>query len=212
MANKAIRRSILLLVFVIVVSLLSSCNDRNDGSNSDTDDDVADDDSTGDDDTSYCDDPYFKNKAWTDPETGLIWQVVHSCERYRGQNQYCDDIDIGGMAGWRIPTISELRTLIRGCPATETGGECGVTDECFEIEHCNSASCNGCGGEGPTNGCFSPPELLGECLEFWSSTSSSSTSESNFWFVNFYGAIVATEWGSKDDTVYLLVRCVHDPL
>jgi hypothetical protein len=72
---------------------------------------------------------------------------------------------------WRLPSIKELRTLVRGCPATELGGTCGIEDDTCLGESCWSSSCNGCPGvTGPADGCFWPNELQGDCAEYWSAS------------------------------------------
>lgn len=73
----------------------------------------------------------------TDHSSGLIWSTKTSTSfELRDADLYCESLTEGGVTGWRIPTISELRTLIRNCPATEAGGECGVTDDCLSKEDC----------------------------------------------------------------------------
>ena len=55
---------------------------------------------------------------------------------------YCRNLNEGGYSNWRLPDIDELRTLIKNCPKTETGGECkwseknGILAEkrCFPVD------------------------------------------------------------------------------
>jgi len=70
---------------------------------------------------------------------GLSWSDASS--NYMDWDEaitYCENL------GGRLPTISELRTLIQNCPATETGGECGVTDSCLSFDDCRNNPCKGC--------------------------------------------------------------------
>lgn len=60
--------------------------------------------------------------------------------------EYCSDLSAGGYNDWSMPTISELRTLIENCPATETGGSCGITDSC-RTSNCEDSTCSGCFSE-----------------------------------------------------------------
>lgn len=70
---------------------------------------------------------------------GLNWSdVTKEKMLLNDASYYC--VSIGG----RLPTISELRTLIQNCPATETGGSCGVTDDCLSYGNCLNEACDGC--------------------------------------------------------------------
>jgi len=70
---------------------------------------------------------------------GLCWSEASSSSMdWDNAITYCENL------GGRLPTISELRTLIQNCPATETGGECGVTDSCLSDGDCWDDVCNGC--------------------------------------------------------------------
>jgi Protein of unknown function (DUF1566) len=153
----------------------------------------TDNDDSGDDDSA---------SEWTDPATGLTWQggSVDSVYTWEDAIAYCDGLENNGHSDWHLPTISELRTLVRGCSATETGGSCGVTDSCLigcisedkstPGEPCDSScsdlSCFSCeGGDGPTGGCYGPSELAGECGWYWSSSPVEETELGAAWFLDF---------------------------
>lgn len=127
---------------------------------------------------------------------GLNWSDASSAEMtWDDAVTYCDDL------GGRLPTISELRTLIQNCPATETGGECKVTDSCLSYLDCWKDLCFGC--EPDASGKYS---FLEDILKF-SSSSEQAGSTDLVWRVNFYQGSVIN--GYKDDKAS--VRCVKKP-
>ena len=79
---------------------------------------------------------------------------------------YCENLYECGYSDWHLPTISELRSLIQNCPATETGGECGVTDNCLSFSECwNENACSSCSSD--ISGKYSK---LGDASYLWSSS------------------------------------------
>jgi hypothetical protein len=89
----------------------------------------------------------------TDPNSGLVWQNPPP-EEYSGGSvamDYCASLTLGNRTDWRMPTISELRTLARGC-----------------------GSCDGCEKfKGPAaNGLYWDDSLIlaGDYPGYWSST------------------------------------------
>jgi len=119
----------------------------------------------------------------TDLTTGLQWQQEPTgwAIEWNDAITHCQNLNLSG-TGWRLPTISEWRTMIRGCPAVQTGGSCNVADgECLEWS-CRDDSCGGCSEfNGPgQEGMYLPPELVEPCLnppeqpdalcDYWSST------------------------------------------
>lgn len=101
--------------------------------------------------------------------------------------------------GGRLPTVSELRSLIKECPATQTGGECKVTDNCLIYNDCRDEKCIGC--LLATDGKYS---VFGDIGWFWSS---STPSEDSFgvWTVRFDYGLVAYSRKNFDKRH---VRCV----
>lgn len=140
--------------------------------------------------------------TWRDTTTGLTWQVTPTGVTMdpRAAQRHCRSLSLAG-GGWRLPTISELRSLIRGCPVTELGGSCSVTDDCVDWERCRGDSCDGCsGGDGPANGSYWPVEMLGSNDFHWSS----SQFHGYYWAVRFsYGILYS------NITSDAVVRCVR---
>jgi serine/threonine-protein kinase len=147
--------------------------------------------------------------VWRDPTSGLVWQNPPATDLLTWQQavDYCAGLDLDGHGpgSWRLPTISELRSLIRGCPATETGGECGVTDSCLDRE-CRNVICLGCssrGGHGGS-GAYWPAGISGSINRYWSSSSYAGDS-SLAYYVNFHIGNVYSAGKSGATSV----RCVR---
>lgn len=129
----------------------------------------------------------------TDQLHNLVWlRIANSTERnLEGAEDYCSSVTATG-ASWRLPTISELRSLIRGCESTELGGICGVTDACVS-ESCRNEFCDGCSsGGGPSDGRYWPAGIVGSS-HHWKETYWTSTGDEPdyVWVVNFGGGLVA---------------------
>jgi hypothetical protein len=147
--------------------------------------------------------------GWYDSTSGLCWEDPPdpTTRSWDDAVAYCDSLALGGREDWHLPTISELRSLIRGCPATETGGSCGVTDSCTG-DGCGSwGSCAGCsylGGPG-AGGSYWPPELTAHDYGwFWSSSSYAGGAFYACYVGFYYGGVY---YSVRTGTVY--VRCVR---
>ena len=202
--------SVLILIIALhgIIFLACSNSDNSKQGNSSDDDDYDDDDSDDDDDDD--DEP---DHAWTDPDTGFMWQLnkivgLHWDKSYL----HCSALEFAGYDDWRLPTISELRTLIRGCGKTITGGECKVTDSCTSRVECwNSSSCGGCHPPyGPSeNGNYWPDVFdvfTGWSTYFWSSTIPEDDDEGRAWSVAFSDASIIDYYVYNSQWA----RCVRD--
>jgi hypothetical protein len=143
--------------------------------------------------------------TWTDPTSGLTWQVATKGKSMDWENAefYCAELALAG-AGWRLPTVGELRTLIRGCPATESGGSCNVEEGDCLAYACRDSSCIGCSiNDGPAGGCYWPEQVEGKCNYYWSS--SPMEDDTGGWVVAFMYGLV--EKASPNHSWF--VRCVR---
>ena len=191
----------------------SDANKKESGDSS-TDDD---DDNNNDDNNDDNDDDNQPETVWTDPDSGLMWQAGFIDERFRWSPaiEHCKSLNYTGYDDWRLPSISELRTLIRGCPDTLPGGDCGVTDDCNDWAECCGFECWGCKvDEGPaTGGCYWPDQIKGDesnelspCyLPYWSSSEDTHYSYyggPNAWIIFFSDAgisskIITSKWRAR---------------
>jgi hypothetical protein len=145
--------------------------------------------------------------TWSAASNGLLWENPPSVEAVTldSAEAYCGDLERCGENGWRVPTISELRTLIDGCTATAPFGACQVTDEC-DFSSCWDDACDGCAsGSGPDGGCYWWAALAGTCEIYHSATRVAEESSWN-WRLQFNDAYLY----SDDGTAAAQVRCVAD--
>ena len=149
-----------------------------------------------------------------DSTSHLTWSKISSSDMtYTAAITFCQkDLESGGMKGyggftdWRLPTISELRTLIQNCPATQMppsgSNVCGVRED--ESVTCLSSSCQGENCYSCSSDSSGGHSKFGDTGWFWSSSLQSDYS--NFaWSVGFSSGRVD---GSLIDYGNL-VRCVR---
>ncbi len=204
-------RAFVLALFCLGVTLSFACTTSSSSGSSQTDDDAA----SSDDDQSPDDDDTTGEAVWTDPTSGLMWQNNPSppLHYWADAKNYCAGLKWGGYTGWRLPDIDELRSLIRGCAATESGGSCGVKYSCLDYNSCFDQSCSdgsSCpiwSGPGP-GGAYWPSEISDTVsnVAYWSS--SARADNANFaWDVTFSGGNVYYANIDHDPDI---VRCVRD--
>jgi len=194
-----------LAIFVLALSFFVACSS---GSSSSTTTGGDDDDDTynGGDDDAIDNDCIPNGDIWKDTMSGLAWQNGEILGAdWDTAMTYCQNLSYAGCEGWHLPTISELRNLIRGCESTETGGSCDVSDTCLE-KSCENSSCDGCtafGGSG-LGDLYCPPELSNEGNYYWSSSTVSGDNQSA-WLIGFYDGHISWDYKIND----IGVRCVH---
>ncbi len=148
--------------------------------------------------------------GWVDQATGLCWQP--EAREYplvwSAAGDYCADLSLGGHVDWRLPTVDELRTLVRECPTTEHGGSCRVTDG-SPLRDWSMGECLGCAhlqgsGEG---GAYWDSAMVGPTsYGFWSSSEVVDRLGES-WSISSEGAFLVREAQSASDHH---VRCVRD--
>lgn len=134
------------------------------------DNDIGDDDENNSSNDDLVDNG---DKTATDTDTGLMWQInaPGSDMDLDEAVNYCNKLSLATYDDWHLPSINELRTLIRGCPFTEPNGACDVTDSCTNPYSCYDSNCGGCyTSEGPANGCYWPNVMQGYCGWYYTST------------------------------------------
>lgn len=142
-----------------------------------------------------------------------MWQnpPVENVMTWNGAKSYCQNLLLAGYGGWHLPTIGELRSLIRGCPGTVTGGACGVTDDCLILPCSGSGDCGDCSlNGGPADGCYWPYEMQGFCGWYWSSLAVADSGSFLAWCVGFnYGDVGSLMVDEFFFPAHHLVRCVR---
>ena len=128
-----------------------------------------------------------------------MWSSKSSEMTWNEAVEYCNNLTESGYSDWRLPTISELRTLIQNCSKTELGGSCGVTDNCLSWDECRNDACSGCDYD--SSGKYSK---LGDNVWLWSSSVQSDYSNDRWYVIFSYGRVGSYGVGSSG-----YVRCVR---
>ncbi len=169
-------------------------------------------------------------RVWCDDDSGLCWQDPQK-DAYNEKNggvtsfdakRYCEELILGGSDDWRLPNITELRSIIQGNVLTHSTGLCYIKDgSSMNNQHIfNHIPCLGNMNPltGPDeSGCYWQTELKGTCnnvdpassthyLEFWSTTKAADDPENWVAYVFFDTASV----GFNHSLSLGEVRCVRD--
>ncbi|MCP4678467.1 MAG: DUF1566 domain-containing protein [Deltaproteobacteria bacterium] len=142
-----------------------------------------------------------------DPATELCWQNPPTDSEYNwNQAQaFCEALSRNGYNDWRLPSIDELRSIIRGCPATEIGGECPVTEGSGNDD--KTDACDGCPPPSDVTKCYWNPVFGGLCGSYMSSSYNASRGTIGIWYVFYFDASVRSV--ITLDSNDALVRCVR---
>lgn len=149
----------------------------------------------------------FLPGVWYDEENELLWEnpPPRGTRYWDEAITYCESLSLYDRDDWHLPTIDELRSLMRDCD-----NSCAVSTTCSDWSGCASGCTDGCAlGRGPgEDGCYWPEVLTGECggaLEkHWSSTRVTDE-DHDAWLVDFaFGSIWDEDYESNEN----LVRCV----
>ena len=146
--------------------------------------------------------------GWYDEEADLCWRLSPDPTggTFQEALNKCASVTYGNNTEWRLPTVTELRQFIRGCPTTEEDGDCAVFDGSGS-EDWSSAHCAGCeANEGPGSGCYWESAIEGSCSFVYWSSSTNTFSPEYAWHVDFSTGGV----NSVGKTTSLKFRCVKD--
>lgn len=145
----------------------------------------------------------IEDVSWYDSTSGLTWQNSNFSTdlAVSSASSYCSALTFDGYSDWRLPTISELRSLVKGCTNTVSGGSCGVKDTCTSYGTCftSCSSCTSGYGSG-SSGKYWDSNLTHTGTSFLSLTTLSDY-PSYSWSINFLTAALVYDYSSTAKSV-----------
>lgn len=139
---------------------------------------------------------------------------------YSKAGEFCSNLDYAGHSDWRLPTIDELRTVVKGYKDIEPGGRCRVDEDCLfkvclfqgqksedDYPCSNKEETELLQGPGP-GGCFFDDVWREYCGTYWSSSKIEGMVDNNVFALDFSDpAILSVR--VEIDTTSAFARCVR---
>ena len=156
----------------------------------------------------YCDESRIG--PCEDAATGYVWSSADIDSNYDKPASWldkavqCRESNEGGISKWRIPTIDEVRTLLPSNENLKTGGECKVTNECFDYASAdcfNESVCSEEGGEMIISSLFDYSGYL-------TGTVADAENTDYSWFVNMRTGSLERIFNGND--LFHESRCIKD--
>lgn len=161
-------------------------------------------------------------------ENGLMWYMDEPENpntklnqlTYENAKKQCADLDWAGFTDWRLPTIDELRTLVRGFEDVETGGRCRISSTCLTLaclsygqENSADYPCSNykveelMQGPGP-DGCYFDDVWRTYCGKYWSTSKVTGIVDEMVFQLDFADPAIAAVM-SGGNTYMAFGRCVR---
>jgi hypothetical protein len=149
----------------------------------------------------------FDNGLEIDRVNRKAWTPVVDVLDDDALRDICTPLALGGLTGFDMPQMSDVRTLAAGCPATLPGGSCQVDEDMVFLAEAGDCTCSG--GVGPNNGKFCRPEVT-DCETIWVWTHTDETGWYQHWFYDVDTGSIVPEQVGVGIAVPAEGRCVRD--
>jgi hypothetical protein len=149
----------------------------------------------------------FDNGLEIDRVNRKAWTPVVEVLDDDALRDLCTPLSLGGLTGYDMPQMSDVRTLAAGCAATVPGGSCQVDENMVLRDEAGDCVCSG--GTGPNNGKFCRPEVS-DCETIWVWTHTDETGWYQHWFYDVDTGSIVPEQVGVGIALPAKGRCVRD--